>query len=100
MEIELSGFEAENVMLKGDSLRQVVEILIGGIPTVLEVRFMCLFMSLSRILLQGSVSTNLVHPMRHQLELREVEVGIDCLGNIYYVVDMIPQHVHFTPLHG
>jgi hypothetical protein len=51
MEIELSNFEAENATLKGDYLWQVVEIVIGGVPTVLEVRFMCLFMSLSRILL-------------------------------------------------
>jgi hypothetical protein len=41
LEIELSDFEAENATLKGDYLRQVVEIVIGGVPTVLEVRFMC-----------------------------------------------------------
>jgi hypothetical protein len=76
LEIELSDFEAENATLKGDYLWQVVEIVIGGIPTVLEVRFMCLFMSLSRILLQGSVSTNLFGPMRHQVDFRKVEVGI------------------------
>ena len=76
MEIELSDFEAENVTLKGDYLWQVVEIVIGGVPTVLEVRLMCLFMSLSRILLQGSVSTNLFGPMRHQVDLRYIEVGI------------------------
>jgi hypothetical protein len=56
LEIELSDFEAENVTLKGDFLWQVVEIVIGGVPTVLEVRLMCFFMSLGRILLQGSVS--------------------------------------------
>jgi hypothetical protein len=50
LEIELSDFEAEYATLKGDYLRQVVEIVIGGVPTVLEVRFMCLFMSLGRIL--------------------------------------------------
>ena len=76
MEIELSDFEAENVRLKGDYLWQVVEIVIGGVPTVLEVRFMCLFMSLSRILLQGSISTNLFGTVRHQVDLRKVEVGI------------------------
>ena len=76
MEIELSDFEAENATLKGDYLRQEVEIVIGGVPTVLEVRFMCLFMSLGRILLHGSVSTNLFGPMRHQVDLRKVEVGI------------------------
>jgi hypothetical protein len=65
LEIELSDFEAEDATLKGDHLWQVVEIVIGGVPTVLEVRFMCLFMSLGRILLQGSVLTNLFGPMRH-----------------------------------
>jgi len=49
---------------------------IGGVPTVLEVRFMCLFMSLGRILLQGSVSTNVFGPVRHQVDLWKVEVGI------------------------
>jgi hypothetical protein len=39
--IELSDFEVENAMLKGNYLRQVVEIVIGGVPTVLEIRFMC-----------------------------------------------------------
>jgi hypothetical protein len=34
LEIELSDFEAEDTTLKGDYLRQVVEIVIGGIPTV------------------------------------------------------------------
>jgi hypothetical protein len=76
LEIELSDFEAENATLKGDYLWQVVEIVIGGVPTVIEVRFMFLFMSLSRILLQGSVSTNLFGPMRHQVDLRNLEVGI------------------------
>jgi hypothetical protein len=76
LEIELSDFEAENATLKGDYLWQVVEIVIGGVPTVLEVRCMYLFMSLGRILLQGSVSTNLCGPMRHQVDLWKVEVGI------------------------
>jgi len=76
LEIELSDFEAENATLNGDYLWQEVEIVIGGIPTVLEVRFMCLFMSLGRILLQGSVSTNLFGPMRNEVDLRKVEVGI------------------------
>jgi hypothetical protein len=76
LEIELSECEAENATLKGDYLRQVVEIGIGGVPTVLDVRFMCFCMSLGRILLQGSVSTNLFDPMRHQVDLHKVEVGI------------------------
>jgi len=74
--IELSDFEAENATQNCDYLQQVVDIVIGGITTVLEVHFMCLFMSLGRILLQGSVSTNLFNPMRHQVDLRKVEVGI------------------------
>jgi hypothetical protein len=100
LEIELSDFEAENVTLKGDYLRQVFEIVIGGVPTVFEVRFMCLFMSLGRILLQVSVTTNLFDPMRHQVDLRKVEVGIQLLGNIYLVADIIPPGVHFGPLLG
>jgi len=62
LEIELSGFEADNATLKGDYLQQVVEFVIGGVPTVLAICFMYMFMSLGRILLQGSVSTNLFDP--------------------------------------
>jgi hypothetical protein len=76
LEIEPSDFEVEDAMLKGDYLWQVVKIVIGGVQTVLEVRFMCLFMSLGGILLQGSVSTNLFDPMRHHVDLQKVEVGI------------------------
>jgi len=76
LEIEFSDFEAENVMLKRDYLRQAVEIAIEGVPTVLEIHVMCLFLCLGRILLQGSVSTNLFDPGRHQLALRKVEDGI------------------------
>ena len=97
LEIELSDFEAENAMLKRDYLWQVVDIVIGGVPTVLEVGFMWLFMSLGRILLQGSISTNRFGLMRHQVDLRKVEVGIQFLGNIYLVADMIPPGIHFTP---
>jgi hypothetical protein len=49
---------------------------IAGIPNVLEVRCMCLFMSLGRILLQGSVSRNLFDPISHQVDFWKVEVGI------------------------
>jgi hypothetical protein len=55
LEIELSDFEAENATLTGDYLWQVAEIVIGGTPTVLEIRYMCLFIPLCRILLQGAV---------------------------------------------
>jgi hypothetical protein len=60
LEIELSDFEALNATLKGDCLWQVVENMIRGVPTVLEVRFLCLFMSLGGILLKGSISSNLL----------------------------------------
>jgi hypothetical protein len=76
LENELSDFKAEDVTLKGDYLWQVVEIVLGGVPTILEVRFMCVLMSLGRVLLQGSLSMNLFGPMRHQVDLLEVEVGI------------------------
>jgi hypothetical protein len=69
LEIELSDFEAEDTTLKGDYLWQVVEIVIGGVPTILEFRFMCLFMALGRLLLQCSVSTNLFDPMRYPVDL-------------------------------
>jgi len=86
--------------MKDDYWWQVVEIVIGGGPTVLEVCFMCLFMSLGRILLQGSVSTNLFGPMRHQVDLRKVEVSLKLLGNIYLVADIIPPGIHFALLLG
>jgi hypothetical protein len=100
LENELSDFKPENAMLKGDYLQQVVEIVIGGVPTVIEVCFMCLFMSLCRILLQGSVSTNLFDPMRPEADLLTVEVGIQLLGNIYLVADIISSGVHFALLIG
>jgi hypothetical protein len=52
LDIELTDFEADNVTLKGDYLGQVVETVIGGVPTVLEIHYMCLFMPLGRMLLQ------------------------------------------------
>jgi len=76
LEIELSEFEAEDVTLKADYLWLLVENVIGGVPTVHEVCFMCLFMSACRMLLQGSVSTKLFGPMRHQMDLQKVEVCI------------------------
>jgi hypothetical protein len=76
LEIELSGFKAEDATLKGDYLWRVVDIVIGGIPTSLEVHFICLFMSLGGIVLQGSLSTNLFGPMRHQVDCPKIEVSI------------------------
>ena len=80
MNIDHSDFEAEAATLKGDYLRQVVENEIGGVPTVLDVLFRCMFMSLSSLLLEGSVLTNLFDPLRHQVDLRKVEVNIHLLG--------------------
>jgi hypothetical protein len=38
--------------------------------------------------------------MRHQVNLRNAEVRIQLLGNIYLVADIIPPGVHFAPLLG
>jgi len=76
LEIELTHFEEENVKLKVDYLRQVVEIVIRGVPTIVEICFMCLFMPSGRILLQGSVSTNLFNQVRHSVDRRKLEFGI------------------------
>jgi hypothetical protein len=57
----LPDFEAEDEMMEGEYLWQIVEIVFGGVPTLLEVRFICLFMSHGRKLLQVSVSTNMFH---------------------------------------
>jgi hypothetical protein len=97
LEIKLSDFEAENTMLKGDYLGHLVEIVIAGVPPSHEVCFMCLFTSLSRIRLQDSVSTNLFDPVRHQVQLQIVEVGIKFLGNIYLMADIIIPGVYSTP---
>jgi len=100
MEIGLSDCEGENAMLKADYLWQVVQIVIGDVPTVLEVRFMCFCKSLSRILFQGSVSTTLFDPMRHQVDVRKIEVGIELLGNIHPVADITLPGIYFVPLLG
>jgi hypothetical protein len=76
LEIEHSDFEPEDAKLKGVILWQVLEIMIGGIPTIIEVYMLGMFRSLGRILLQGSVSTNLCDPMRHRVDLQEVEDAI------------------------
>ena len=61
---------------------------------------MCLSMSLGRILVQGSVSTNLFDPMRQQVNYRKDEVSIKLLGNIYLVGYIFPPGVHCAPLLG
>jgi hypothetical protein len=97
LKIELPNFEAENAMLNGDYLRQTVEIVIGDIPTVLAIRFMCLFMSLGRILLKGSVLMNLFDPVRYQVDRQQVEDSIKLLGNIDHVAEKILPGIRFAP---
>jgi hypothetical protein len=46
LEIELFYFDTDSATLNRDSLQQVVEIVIGGIPTGLEVHFVSFSMSL------------------------------------------------------
>jgi hypothetical protein len=98
LEIELPDFEAKDEMLTGDHLSKVVEIVIGGGPTILEVRFMCLFMSLGRILLQDSIWTNHFQPMRQEVNFRKGEISISLVGNVYLAAETIPQGVHFAIL--
>jgi len=97
LEIELSHFEAENTMLQGDYLWQVVVNVIRGVLTVLEGGFRCLFMSLSRTLLQGSVVMNVFDPIRHQLHPQTVEDSIYLLHNICLVADISLPAIHFAP---
>jgi hypothetical protein len=75
LEIEIPDSEAENTTRNSDFLRHEGDIVIEGIPALHEVRFMCMFISLGRILLQGSVSVNLFDPMPHYMDLWKVEVG-------------------------
>jgi hypothetical protein len=100
LEIEISDFEAQHLAQKGDYLRQVCEIVIVGLPTILEVCFMCWFMSLGRIPLQDSVTTNLFNAMEHHLALRKVEVSIKLIGNLNHAADLMPKGVHFAPVLG
>jgi len=100
LEIGLSDFEAENTTLKGNYLWQVVEIVIGGVPTILEVPFLYRFMSLSRNVLQGSISTNLFNPIKHCRDFQNVEVSILLIWNIDLLADRILLRVHFVSLLG
>jgi hypothetical protein len=95
--IYLSDFETEIARLKGDFLRNVVEIVIGGIQIILEVHFMCRFISLGRMLLQGSMLMNLINPMRYQVDLGKVTVGLQLVGNVHVVGNILTPGVHFMP---
>jgi hypothetical protein len=97
LDIELSELEAENTTVKRDYLRQEVEIVMRGVLIVHEVRFMCLFLYLGRILLNGYVSTNLFDLLRHQVDLRSVEDGLELLGKIDLVAGIIRPGVLFLP---
>jgi hypothetical protein len=98
--IGLSDFEIENVMWKCDSLWQVVKIVIGGVPHVIEVCFMCLSLSVGRILLQSLVLTNQMEPMRNQVVFRKAEVSILLFGIIYLMAQQLPPEVHLAPQLG
>jgi hypothetical protein len=100
LDIALSGFEADYVTLNSDFFRQVVEIVIESIQTVLEICVIWFFLTLGRILIQGSISTKLFAPLKHQVDLRKVEIHIYRLGISDLVADTIPQGMEFVPLHG
>jgi hypothetical protein len=76
LRIELPDFDGEDATLQGDYLLQVVNIVIGDVPTVLEFCYRCLFISLGRILMQGSESMCLFQPMTNEVHIPKVEVGI------------------------
>jgi hypothetical protein len=96
LQIELCALEGENATVKGEYQWQVVEIVIGGVPTILEICLIFLFMTLGRGLLQGSVMVDLFDPMRHQVDLQKVDVGILLLGRIYLVTDIDPPRSYFA----
>jgi hypothetical protein len=85
-------------MLKGDYMGQVVKIVFGGVPTVLEVRFMCRFICFGNILLPGSVSTYEFDLIRYQVHLWQVELGIQLLGIFNLMADKILPDIHFVPV--
>jgi hypothetical protein len=76
LEIELPHCEAQNVTLNSDYWQQVVKIVIGGVSTDLGIHIMCLFVYLSRMLLQGAISTTMFNTIRIQVDLLKVDVGM------------------------
>jgi len=98
LEIEISDFDADNVRQKDYYFGQEVEIVIGGVPTVLKIRFKCMFMSRCRILLQRAVSTNLFDRVKHDVDLRNVDVGISLFGYLNLLFDINLPGAHFMPL--
>jgi hypothetical protein len=98
LEIELSDFEEENMMLNHDYSSQVVHSVIGDVPTVVSVHIMCLVMSLYRKLMQGSISRNLFNSVQHLVYLCNFVVCINLLGNINLVVNILTPGVDFALL--
>ena len=96
MGIEFSDFNAEDVTLSGHDFCQLVENIIGGIPTVVEVRVMLLFTYLTGILFQSSVLTNLFDSFRHYVKFRTVEVGIHLIGTINFMDSIITAGINFA----
>jgi hypothetical protein len=99
-EIEISDYEAEHAALPSRYFWQVVEIVIRGVLTVVEVGFICVFISLSRILLQFSLSTNLFGPIQHHVDIWIVQVGIKMHEYNYPMAEIIPPGVHFARFLG
>jgi hypothetical protein len=100
LEIQLPDFKAEHATLKWDYLRPVGEVGSGGVPTILDVHVKGWFLSLGRISLQNSVSTNVFDRIRHQVDLRQVAVSFEHLGKLYLSDNRIHPGDHFLPLLG
>jgi len=98
--IELWNIAAENATQQAESLLQAIQIVIGGVPTILEGCFMCLFISLCRIQLQGSASRNLVDPMSPQVHLPTGQGGIKHIRHFYLMADIIPPGIQVGPFLG
>jgi len=99
-QIGLADFKSGNAMFEGVQSWQNVESVIGGVPTLLDDRIMCLFMSLERKRWQGSVSMNLFTPMRYQVGLRKDAVSIELVGNISVIGGMMQPGVHYPSIFG
>jgi hypothetical protein len=78
----------------------VVKNVIGGVPTVLGIRLMYILMTLGKILLQGSVSTNLLDSGRHEVDIRPIAVETSLLENIYVFGHVTRPDFNFAPRFG
>ena len=84
---ELSHLNLENAMLKADYLQQVVGIILQGIPTVLEVHYLCWFMPLRENTIPRRHMDELVWPnekssgsSRSDSQLPTPEKHVFCVG--------------------